>query len=538
MLRLPSFRSGILIVTISLISVLVLPALAALKPFDNNIQPVNSLDKQVSEPQYLYLPTLFNNYSNPSNLNSPFSIAIAAIHEIRTTANVASEASLSMAALENPEADWPTDAFPYLVDALKASGATTTRVLIRWSEVQPNEPMPGEPPEYKWNWYDQRLQALGEAGIQIIATIEMENSWAADPPCAPIRPEHMDAFKQFVTDIVKRYQREPYNINIWEIDNEPDRTGDWTHQIGQGCWGNDGDKYGQMLAEVYPTIKATNPYATVLMGGLAYDNFTEYVEKDGFVREFPDDVMLAGGGNYIDAHNIHFFTDFRAEWERWDPNSPERTAGDLPAPTCGDLYDGEGLSYYAGGIDVIAKATHYLNRMKTCYGVDKPLWITEVAAPGVDNSEESLHRQARYVHQVYARALSVGAVNITWYALTTPNDTYEQGLLYPDLSPKLSFYAYKTMTEQLKGLTFSRTFSAPGLEGYYFRRPSGTETLLVWGDNNPLTIPSASRVKIVDYLGVETTVSDGGAGDLDGAQNQSIQLSVSKNPIYITVVTP
>jgi hypothetical protein len=135
-------------------------------------------------------------------------------------------------------------------------------------------------------------------------------------------------------------------------------------------------------------------------------------------------------------------------------------------------------SYYGGGIDVIAKANHYKNRMQVCHGVDKPLWITEIAASSGRPGEETIANhdldwQARYVPQVYARALSVGVGNISWYGLTTPNQEDEQGLLFADFSPKPSFTAYQTMTAQLKGFSYSHTLSAPGIEGYAFRNAAG-----------------------------------------------------------------
>jgi hypothetical protein len=34
-----------------------------------------------------------------------------------------------------------------------------------------------------------------------------------------------------------------------------------------------------MLSQAYAAIKTIDPSATVVMGGLAYDNFTEYVEN-------------------------------------------------------------------------------------------------------------------------------------------------------------------------------------------------------------------------------------------------------------------
>jgi hypothetical protein len=241
----------------------------------------------------------------------------------------------------------------------------------------------------------------------------------------------------------------------------------------------------------------------------------------------------------MDIQNIHYFTDFRAEWERWNTG----------APTCGIVDDNLEATYYGGGSDVIAKANHYKNRMQVCHGVSKPLWITEIAASSGRPGEETIGNhdldwQARYVPQVYARALSVGVGNISWYGLTTPNQTDEQGLLFADFSPKPSFTAYQTMTAQLKGFSYSHTLSAPGIEGYAFRNAAGATKLLLWvletntSGSAEYSLSPASQARVVDYLGVERVVTDGGPGDWDGSTNGAIKLLVTDKPLYVSVTTP
>jgi hypothetical protein len=287
-----------------------------------------------------------------------------------------------------------------------------------------------------------------------------------------------------------------------------------------------------MLALAASALKNADSEAVVLMGGVAHDWFTEY--GGPFDRTFPDDVMAYGGGRYIDALNMHYFPDFKAEWERWDPNSEDRQYGWLPAPTCGDVFDGEGTTYEAWGVDLQAKATHYRNRMLVCYGVDKPLWVTELAEHGYAGQPESLTRQARYVIQGYARGLAAGVENITWYALATPNDTYEQGLLFDDWTPKPAFYAYRTLTDQLAGYEYARTVSADGVEGYVFRNPCGQEKTVAWGSGR-LTFAPAHGLYVVDREGNETIIEDGRTGDADGTLNGAMQVRLSADPAFLTV---
>jgi len=451
------------------------------------------------------------------SLDSPFGIEIARLHKVVPGGSqVQTDRPLT-------EAEWLSlyeESFPTLIQALRDSGACWTRVNIHWSWIQPEPPEEGQPPDYLWGpYHDEKLALVAETGVHLIAVVEHAPDWAADSPCDNIYVDRLDEFAQFLTDLVNRYKQPPYNIHHWELRNEPDGT--WS-SWGGGCGGLRGDRYAQMLSMAYPAIKAADPEATVLMGGLAYDWFTEY--GGPFNRYFADDVMDAGGDDYLDAINFHYFPDFHAEWERWVPE------GD--PPTCGIVDDGAGAPYEAWGIDVIAKANHFRNRMKTCFGVDKPLWVTELAEHGYPDDPDSMAQQARYVIQGYARALAAGAQNITWFSLESV-DFHEQGLLNLDLTPKPAYYAYQTLTSELAGYRYSHTLGISEGEAYIFRNADQKEKTVAWGFG-VLTFTPASRLRVVDREGSVTLIEDGGAGDLDGAQNGVVSLQLTDEPVFVS----
>ncbi|MBI1877143.1 MAG: cellulase family glycosylhydrolase [Chloroflexi bacterium] len=486
-----------------------------------------------------YLPLVINNSCTVPEPPSPFSLQIAALHQVAGS-QIAALHQIEGASEETTlhpltEAEWLAvydAAYPTLMEALKESGADWARVRLSWNWIEPNAPQAGQPPEYLWGpYHDDKLRLVAETGVRMIATVADAPSWAAASPCAPIYPDRLDEFAQFLTDLVNHYKQPPYNIKHWELFNEPDGTWANLWAGGLGCWGNNAQQYAQMLAVAYPTIKAADPEATVLMGGVAHDWFTEYAGP--FYRYFPDDVMALGGGNYIDGLSFHYFPDFSGEWDRWDPNSPDRRYGWLPAPTCGNLFDGQGTPYEAYGVDLIAKTTHFRNRMRTCFGVNKPVWVTELAEHGYANNPASLTQQARYVIQGHVRGLAAGIENITWYALTTPNDSYEQGLLFNDWTPKPAFYAYKTLTTELKGYKYARTLSVSNGEGYVFSTPCGQEKTVAWGSGS-LAL-GGGRWRVVDRRGNISLISDGGPGDTDGAQNGTVKLQLSTDPLFISV---
>lgn len=461
--------------------------------------------------------------SASETLPSPFALQIAALHQVTATKVTGGYAVRPMS-----EAEWLATvdgAFPTLLEALKESGAGWARVRISWRWIQPEPP----PASYVWGpYHDEKLRLVAETGVKLIATVADAPDWAAESPCAPIYSDRLDEFAQFMTDLVNRYKEPPWNIHHWELFNEPDGTWPNGWAGGLGCMGYYGDRYAAMLAAAYPAIKGADPDATVLMGGVAHDWFVEY--EGPFYRYFPDRVMESGGGSYFDVLNFHYFPDWHAEWERWDPGSPDRRYGWIPAPTCGDLFDGQGTAYEAWGVDLIAKTTHFRNRMATCFGLNKPVWVTELAEHGYPNNPDSLAQQARYVIRGYARGLAAGVENITWYALVTPNDSYHQGLLFDDLTPKPAFYAYKTMTAELRGYAYARTLNVPNVEGYVFATPCGHEKTVAWGSGR-LTFPGG-RLRVVDRWGNKTFIADGGAGDADGAQNGIVTLQLSADPVF------
>ena len=447
------------------------------------------------------------------------------------------------------EAEWMArydEGFPQLIEALKSSGACWARVRVDWGWIQPDPP----PADYVWApYHDDKLRLVAESGVQLIAHIDNVPGWAGDLAYGPIHRDRLDDFAQFLTDLVNRYKQAPYNIHHWELFNEPDRTflDDY-----RGGWGLNGELYAEMLARAYGAIKAADPGATVLMGGVAHDWFLEY--GGPFHRYFPDEVLEAAGTQVPwDVSNLHYFPDFRKEWERWDPKSEDRTLGWLPAPTCGDLYDGEGSTYAAGGVDLIAKVSHFSNRMRTCFGVEKPVWVTELGEHGYpydpDNDEHpddpywSIKQQARYVVQGYTRGLAAGVEKLVWFVLVSPPyDYHAQGLLYQeDWSPKPAFRAYQTLTSELGGYAYVRTLEIPDVEGYVFRDAVQHQKTVAWGildpdggDTVPLTFAPTSKLRVVDHLGSVTMVEDGGVGDADGVKNGAVQLQLTADPIFVS----
>jgi hypothetical protein len=475
-------------------------------------------------------------------LRSPFSLQIAALHQMSIDGTTQEGESEGGSNNQTEELTFGENPFSSLGEALKESGADWTRVRIEWELIEPRAPVPGRQPVYDWQYHDDNLSLVAESGVSMIATLSDSPGWAASYPCAPIFPERLDDFARFLTDLVDRYKEPPFNIHHWELVNEPDSNRLITGQFsGHGCWAYEDEQYVQMLEVANQAIKAVDPQATILMGGIAYDWFTEY--GGPFFRYFPDNVMFNGGGDHFDVLNFHFFTDFSAEWDRWNPQSEDRQNDWIPAPTCGEVDDGIDTPYEVEGFDVIAKTTHFRNRMEVCFGISKPVWITEVAGHGYPDDQESLDEQARYVIMVYARALSAGVENVTWFSLDQPPyDPFGQALLYPDFSPKPAYFAYQMLTRELDGFfdyshnrndcSWDSSGVSCSIEAYIFKNDFGSEKTVAWGSGQLAF--KTDHLRLVDRQGNVTFILDGRAGDEDGELDGFVNLQLSAEPVFIS----
>ena len=159
-----------------------------------------------------------------------------------------------------------------------AGVAWVRRNGLLWADV---EPVAGARRWEAVSGLEAELRAAHDAGLNTILVIRRTPDWAQKVPgyfCGPVSDEALDDLAQFMADAVARYKDPPYAVKYWELWNEPDvdpriAQPDWPF----GCWGNQDDEYyggqdyARMLKAVYPAIKAADPQAQVLIGGLLLD---------------------------------------------------------------------------------------------------------------------------------------------------------------------------------------------------------------------------------------------------------------------------
>ena len=389
---------------------------------------------------------------------------------------------------------------------LTEAKASLTRLnYLSWKTV---EPTAADPSNYNWEVADRRLELGADRVQEMIVVVADVPSWAGRFPSAPVYRERLPDFAEFLHAAVSRYKNPPYNVKFWELFNEPDGTKN-VYGSTINCWGYHGDRYAEMLKLAYPAIKAADPDAVVLLGGLAHDNFVdEGGEGKTFYRWFLHDVLAHGGGDFFDYMNFHYYYFHRDVW---------------------------------GSIK--GKAEHFRNILAG-YGFSKPMLCSEV---GIWGDEDHYEIQARYVPAVYARGLAAGLKAVIWYPLATlPGWNFEGGLMLEDpssggLTAKPAFQAYRTMSEQLAGRRYAGEVSGDGVEGYSFRPAGGGRTRQVlWTDIAEQSDYrersfTAGSLRVVDKLGGVTEITDGSAQDRDGRQNGRVVILIGPSPVYVEI---
>ncbi|MCO6449742.1 MAG: cellulase family glycosylhydrolase [Caldilineales bacterium] len=418
-------------------------------------------------------------------------------------------------------------------------GSQWAQVYLPWRRVETS------PGQYDWSQADALFADAVAVGANVIVYVTENPAWAAQTICGPIDEEHLDDFGDFLTAAVQRYSAAPYNVMYWQLYNEPDNGDPVNFDWLGGCWGRThpnhaegagGAAYAEMLKVAYPAVKAGNPEAMVLLGAMAYDNWydAENNPEGPFDPIFLDELLLADGGDYFDIINFHYFPSWSWVWES------------------GDRYTS----------DIYSKANYMVKEVRFYTGETKPIFCTEVGLPyseppesfgsapdplgaqsyqGQTYSEEAT---ARYLIKAYTRGMSFGLRLIVWFeAVDEERLGYKYGLLKEDLTPTAAYYAYKTLTTELTSAQFieaRRDFPLTN-EGYDFEIMGRVKTVLWTTDDlmheQSLAVMSPGGIlRVVDKLGSEKLIRDGGLGDLDGLVNGSVSIAIDGSPKYAEAV--
>jgi hypothetical protein len=301
-------------------------------------------------------------------------------------------------------------------------------------------------------------------------------------------------------------------INYWSFYAEPDNGDPGRAKGGKGLWGNTPSAYSDMIYGVSAAIHAANPHAVVMIGGLAYDYFT--TDGGPFVQSFLNGVLShlttdhGGVTPTLGAVAFHYYPINTTRW----PTIKDKTADIRAIMTTNGV----------GNLPLVVPEMGYWSSVVT-------------GTVGLDSSEP---RQAQQLVEMFARGLSVGIRQMSWFAVFDYGPGTETHGLFrgQDLNqPKPSYSAYRTLTTELFGATYASAITAAGTEGYVFNTPSGQSKTVIWATQagpTSYTFP-LTCARRVDYLGNVLNIADGTGGDMDNTPGQITLALLQDQPMYV-----
>lgn len=357
--------------------------------------------------------------------------------------------------------------------SMRDAGIKWVRCDFAWSDL---EPLQGA-----WDFAgaDRAVAAAAEHGVSILGILGTSPPWANGGNEWNWPPTDTDAWKEYVNTVCSRYAGK---VAAWEVWNEENIDAFWQPQP-------DLSAYLALLAAASPEIRAADPAATVVMGGVA-----------GLDPDFLAGCLKAGAAEYVDAVAYHPYAETIG------------VAGQRP----GDAYRPKE--------DLCRSIVAWVHLLAAQYTAkDLEVWITEVGwttcattPPGVDAAT-----QAAYMLRTLINYASTDVDRVIWYNLRDEhlNAWDDYGLLRYDFDPKPSYRYYATFSRVFGPAAggdagaVSFTCSRPDtLEAHCFRLADGRRALAAWkrddaDDLLTLTVndPAYGRLYQIDPLTGERT---------------------------------
>ncbi|MHC4474172.1 MAG: hypothetical protein ACYTEL_00905 [Planctomycetota bacterium] len=312
------------------------------------------------------------------------------------------------------------------------------RGVIRWNQIVDNEG------NFDWQTLDKQVKIILNRRINIIFTFRSVHElfapgsgkidlghkkvWRSAPPA----PEYLELYKDFVRQVVERYDGDGFSdavfatdrksVQHWQIEVEPGKKPD----KGSNYWNGTAADYADLYIVAYDVIKEADLSANVALAAFTWGAMIYYAEHgDSFLREVLR-ILDEKGGDF-DIFDFHFYKDY---WKF-------RRINDA-------IYD-------------------QLNEF-TQFS-EKPLWVTETS---VDKKTLDPYYTTEEHNRFVAKDIVKRCVilngkfvkvfwfnfsdkkNATWNVPMDPSDFEKfRGLTESSFTPKPVYYTYKLLIQKL-----------------------------------------------------------------------------------------
>lgn len=253
---------------------------------------------------------------------------------------------------------------------------------------------------YNWASVEGLVDAAVSRGINVLGLITGKPKWG---PGNRVDPLDHDRYAEFAAAAALHFKDRCSN---WELENEPNN-GAMTPENFTSC-----------MKKAYTAIKAVNPVATVIHGGLASVWITNTGSNFYTVSDWITRMYAAGGQGYFDALGVNPYT-----WPYW-------------------ISDNEGNSGWWRMVNTVRPL------MVNNGDGSKKVWITEFGYPTEGDADPAYlneDSQIVLVNELFSYSESLSWVGpIFWYSYRdiggdVNNEEYWFGLVRPDGTRKPAF---------------------------------------------------------------------------------------------------
>lgn len=310
-----------------------------------------------------------------------------------------------------------------------AAGFTAAHIQVSWKQFEPNrgqwDPLP----------LDRITQDAQQAHVQVLISLVDFPDWARDPKNAQLLADWTD-FQTYARFIADRYKGK---VAGWEIGNEENMA----YTVGGTVRVTD---YAKLLEAGYAGIKAADPRAPVLFGGLTPTGVND-------PKIAIDDVQYLKQFYALENGRYAKFFDILGMHANATHNPPDTMWPSKPGPGPGWFNDG---SFYFRRVE-------QLHQVMVDHNDQRPAWITEFGwttanqAPGYEYGKDvTAQEQADYLVGAYrlARASwpwcqAMFVWNLNYSVVSPPSDEKTPwAVLNSDWSPRPSYTALQQMPKQ------------------------------------------------------------------------------------------
>ena len=198
------------------------------------------------------------------------------------------------------------DEYNSLLGYAQRAGAKVISLDVSWSSYEPNGPAPAG----EWTNLDAFVKDVVGRGMKLRFQLVGFPDWARDPgdpssaaaySLAPSSPAELTKWSQFVSRVVTNFGSE---VTYYEIWNEENLSAFWSQ-------GPNPSEYANLLETSYVTIKAIDPGAQVMFGGISRNDVGFLKETyDAIDRQFP--ATAAKDDHFFDILGVHPYSGNRS----------------------------------------------------------------------------------------------------------------------------------------------------------------------------------------------------------------------------------